>query len=62
MNNKRGWNKITFLIGMGSIICIAVMLLNLLCFHIYNIINSDMSSELVLANQLAQSLGGGGII
>lgn len=58
MNGKKRWNNITCVIGAGSIICIAVMLLNLLCFHIYNTINSDMSSELVLANQLAHGDGG----
>lgn len=58
MDGKKRWNNITFVIEAGSIICIAVMLLNLLCFHMYNIIDSDMSSELVLANQLAH---GGGV-
>ena len=59
MDGKKRWNNITFVIEAGSIICIAVMLLNLLCFHMYNIIDSDMSSELVLANQLAHGWGGG---
>ena len=59
MDGKKRWNNITFVIEAGSIICIAVMLLNLLCFHMYNIIDSDMSSELVLANQLAHGGGGG---
>lgn len=58
MDGKKRRNNITFLIGAGSIICIVVMLLNLLCFHIYNTINSDMPSELVLANQLAHGDGG----
>lgn len=58
MDGKKRWNNITFVIEAGSIICIAVMLLNLLCFHMYNIIDSDMSSELVLANQLAHWGGG----
>lgn len=61
MDGKKRWNNITFVIEAGSIICIAVMLLNLLCFHMYNIIDSDMSSELVLANQLAHGCVGGGV-
>lgn len=57
MDGKKRWNNITFLIWAGINIYIIVMLLNLLCFHIYNTINSDMSSELVLANQLARERG-----
>ena len=54
MNNKNKGNRILMLLIIGGGGYIAAQLLRLQCFHIYNIINSDMSSEMVLARQLAE--------
>ena len=55
MINGKKWNikfVLWVVLGVMGGGCILV-LLRLQCFHIYNIINSDMSSEMVLAKQLA---------
>ena len=54
MNNKNKGNRILMLLIIGGGGYIAAQLLRLQCFYIYNIINSDMSSEMVLARQLAE--------
>ena len=54
MNSNNKGNIILMLLIIGGGGYIAAQLLRLQCFHIYNIINSDMSSEMVLAKQLAE--------